>query len=120
MESLVQQFNECINSRDLTGLAALISENHSFIDTTDQQVEGKEAVLKAWQSFFSYFPDYRNIFESVVVADGIVSIAGTSKCSDAELEGPTLWCAKITNNEISEWRIYEDNAANREALNLNN
>jgi hypothetical protein len=30
--SIIQAFNDCINKRDIDGLAALMSEDHTFID----------------------------------------------------------------------------------------
>jgi ketosteroid isomerase-like protein len=36
-------FNECINRRDLTGLAALMTEDHAFTSTTGATVRGKAA-----------------------------------------------------------------------------
>jgi hypothetical protein len=45
-------FNECINARDLKGLARLMANNHTFIDTTGTAVVvGKAACIEAWGAF---------------------------------------------------------------------
>jgi len=61
-ETIVLQFNRCINRRDLEGLAALMADEHTFIDSAHQELVGKSACVSAWDAFFRQFPDYRNIF----------------------------------------------------------
>jgi hypothetical protein len=60
-------FNECINARDLTGLARLMANNHTF-DTAGTAVIGKAACTEAWRGFFDSHPEYRNVFEAVLAA----------------------------------------------------
>jgi ketosteroid isomerase-like protein len=50
------RFNECINRRDLGGLAELMTEDHAFTDTVGEIVAGKPACLDAWRGFFEQFP----------------------------------------------------------------
>ena len=39
------QCNDCINSRNLDGLAQLMTDNHTFIDTADNTMQGKQNCL---------------------------------------------------------------------------
>src|SRR5215813_1048156 len=81
-------FNDCINNRDLQGLAALMTDDHTFIDSTNHGVHGKERVVAAWRGFFAAYPDYRNIFERVESRNQLVIIQGRSTCSEPLLHGP--------------------------------
>ncbi|WP_406366233.1 nuclear transport factor 2 family protein [Streptomyces sp. NBC_01546] len=63
--ALVVRFNDCINGRDIEGLARLMSDDHTFIDSEGGVVSGKRECLDAWRGFFESFPDYRNVFDSL-------------------------------------------------------
>jgi ketosteroid isomerase-like protein len=111
-------FNECINRRDIDGLAALMTEDHTFIDTANHSVQGKDQVVEAWRGFFALFPDYRNIFERVELRHSFVAISGYSTCSEPQLDGPALWTAKLRDGQVAEWRVYHDTSDNRKLLSL--
>jgi ketosteroid isomerase-like protein len=117
-EAIVRRFNDCITNRDIHGLAALIADDHTFIDSANAAIRGKENVLKAWRSFFESFPDYRNVFERLVRDGDAVKVVGYSTSSDSRLDGPALWTAKIADDKVTEWRVYEDTGENRKLLDL--
>ena len=112
------QFNECINSRDIHGLATLMTDDHTFIDSANQAVQGKEKVVEAWQGFFALFPDYCNIFERVEWRNNLVAISGYSTCTEQQLDGPALWTAELRGDKVAEWRVYNATPENRKRLNL--
>jgi ketosteroid isomerase-like protein len=116
--ALTITFNDHINSRDLDGLAALMTDDHTFIDTTGHAIRGKSKCLDAWRGFFASFPDYRNIFDRVEADGDRVTVVGRSSCSDARLDGPALWAATVRDGRLAEWRVYEDTAPNRHMLGL--
>lgn len=107
-KSIALQFNDCINNRNIDGLAQLMKDDHTFIDTADRTVHGKQNCLSAWREFFRLFPDYKNIFKTVKAKGSFVTMIGHSTCSDQRLEGPALWTAKIIDEKVAEWRVYED------------
>lgn len=117
-EETVRQFNECINNRDLDGLAALLTDDHNFIGAANETVQGKPKVLKAWEGFFNHFPDYQNFFETLTTQDNQIVIQGRSTCKDKRLDGPALWTAKVANGKVAEWRVYGDTLQNRKLLRL--
>ncbi len=117
-ETIVLQFNDCINKRHLRKLVNLMTDDHIFIDKEGTQIKGKQACEKAWNAFFNLFADYKNIFESIICHDDIVIMQGQSLCSDKRLDGKAIWTAKISNNKISEWRVYNDTPELRQALKL--
>lgn len=114
----VSRFNGFINARDISGLSAMMTDDHTFIDSANQQVVGKIDCIHAWQGFFAAFPDYQNHFEHVSANEEFVVIMGRSSCSDARLDGPALWSAKVLDEHVSEWRVFEDTASNRKLLGL--
>jgi ketosteroid isomerase-like protein len=115
-QTIALRFNECINNRDLEGLAALMTDDHTFIDSANASVQGKDQVVEAWRGFFALFPDYRNIFDRVESRDQLVAIMGRSTCSEPHLDGPALWTAKIRGNQVAEWQVYKDTPEHRIAL----
>ena len=106
-------FNECINNQDINGLANLMTEDHTFEDK-----KGKEAMKKAWTDFFNMFPDYRNHFTYIESRENLVIIVGFSTCSYKPLNKHALWTAKIENDLVSEWSIYDDTEENRNILKM--
>ena len=113
---IIQQFNSYINSRDIKGLATLMTDGHTFIDSANTTFKGKENVLKTWNGFFELFPDYKNVFEKFLSHNNTVVIIGRSICSDKRLDGPALWTVKLEDGKVAEWRVYEDNPENRKLL----
>jgi ketosteroid isomerase-like protein len=109
-------FNESINGRDIGGLAALMSEDHTFVDTEGGAVSGRHACLAAWRGFFAAFPDYRNVFASVSAYGDVVAMTGRSLCSEPSLSGPALWTATVRDGKVAQWRVYADTPENRRLL----
>jgi hypothetical protein len=95
-----------------------MAEGHTFVDSADQQLVGTTACLAAWEEFFRQFPDYLNIFEEMRTQDERVAIRGHAECSDARLNGPTLWQARVTSRRVIEWRVFEDTPTNRLRIGL--
>jgi ketosteroid isomerase-like protein len=115
---IVLQFNDYINSRDVKGLRSLMTDDHTFIDTSNNSFSGKEKVLEAWREFFVQFPDYQNTFEHIESKDDLVLITGYLTSSNKQLDGPAIWIAKVMAGRVKEWRVYEDTPENRKLLNI--
>ncbi len=117
-KTVALRFNDCINRHDLTELLTLMTDTHTFIDSSNNVLEGKAACRKSWSDFFVQWPDYRNIFESIAVNGATVVMQGRSVCSDEKLDTKAIWTARITGNKVAEWRVYFDTPQNREALGM--
>lgn len=117
-KAIVLRFNEYINKQNIDGLAALMTDDHTFIDSVNNVIHGKEKTLEAWRGFFELFPDYRNVFANLESQNGLVVITGHSICSDKRLDGPALWTAKVKDNKVAEWRVYADTPENRKQLDI--
>ncbi len=112
------RFNDHINNQDLDKLAELMTEDHRFIDSDGDEVQGRERMTKSWADFFRQFPDYRNIFTQVESRDNLVIIIGHSVCSEKSLNGPAIWTALIKDNRTEEWRVYKDTEEIRKQLGI--
>ncbi len=112
------QFNEYINKHDIKGLSSLMSEDHTFIDRANKVDKGKESMTKGWIEFFASFPDYKNNFTRVESRDDLVILLGYAYWNEERKYDPAIWTAKIENDLVAEWRIYEDTGENREKLDI--
>lgn len=111
-------YNDCISRKDLDGLSDLMSEDHCFVDTALNVMSGKIASLNSWRGFFSAFLDYHNEFEQIIERDTDVVAVGHSVCSDCRLAGPAIWQAKIKEDLVSEWRVFDASDDARKELGL--
>jgi ketosteroid isomerase-like protein len=106
-QAVTVAFNTCINERDLDGLADLMTDDHTFADSAGGTVQGKPACIEAWRDFFGAFPDYRNVFTTLVAGDRTVTAAGHSECSVPALAGPARWTATIRDGKVARWQVDE-------------
>ncbi|MEA3478450.1 MAG: nuclear transport factor 2 family protein [Bacteroidota bacterium] len=116
--AIVRAFNNCINNQDIEGLSDLMAENHTFIERDGQSHAPKQHMVEGWKEFFKMFPRYKNSFTKIGTSDELVCVLGYAYWSEKETYDPVIWTARIENNLISEWRIYEDSAQNRMKFNL--
>jgi uncharacterized protein (TIGR02246 family) len=104
--STALKFSEKINQQDLEGLAGLMTDDHTFIDSGGNITKGKDAMKEGWREFFKKYPDYRNKFTCVAIQNNVVVMVGYSACYYKPLDGPNIWTAKIRGGRVSEWRVY--------------
>lgn len=117
-QSIALQFNQCITNADINGLAELMTEDHVFIDTANVRMEGKNTCISnAWEPFFHLYPNYRNIFERIIVKNSTVIMQGYSVCADDILNNVrAIWMAEIMDDKVALWHIYPDTEENRKRL----
>ena len=112
-------FNECINNRDIEGLVDLMTDDHSLICNGHVDTKDKNSSKEVWSTFFRMYPDYLNHFSKVESIDNFVVIAGKSTCSnEAKLNTSALWSARIQDDKVAEWQVYEDSPENRNKLQI--
>lgn len=116
--TIVKAFNDCIHNQDIDGLAALMSEDHTFIDRDGSSHGPKSHMTEGWKQFFEMFPLYKNTFTELKADENRVFVLGYAYWSEKEPYDPVIWTAKIENNLITEWRVYEDSDENRKRFNF--
>jgi ketosteroid isomerase-like protein len=119
VDQTVLAFNDAITRRDIAALGRLMTDDHTFIDSGENVVSGKEAVLGAWRGFFDAFPDYRNVLTEILPSGDAVIALGRSECAtEPALDGPAIWAAGVRDNQVCKWRVYDDTPENRALLGL--
>lgn len=111
-------FNECINNRDLTGLAGLMTDDHMFIDRNGEVTSSKQVMVGTWRRFFVLVPHYRNTFDRIQSKGDTVVILGHAYWSEEQPHDPAIWVATVVGDLVREWRIVADTAENRRRLDL--
>jgi ketosteroid isomerase-like protein len=118
-EQTAMRFNDYINNRDLDGLSSMMTGDHTFIDSSNDVHAGKVLMVEGWREFFDLYPDYQNHFTSVKSHGNLVIMLGYSTCSnEPALEGPAIWTARIADQQVREWRVYEDTPEIRRNLGI--
>ena len=68
----IERFNDAFNRHDADGLAALLTEDTVFEDTSPapdgRRIEGKSAVVEYWRGWFARNPDARFEAEETIVS----------------------------------------------------
>ena len=114
---VVRAFMEAINAGDVEGLAGLMTEDHTFIDSGGTVVTGSEGMTEGWRGFFEMFPDYRNEVEGYLQDGHLVMAYGTARGTyngnrglvpENLIEMPAAWRAVVEDNRIKEWQVYAD------------
>ena len=103
--SVVTAYNNHINTRDLAGLTDLMTGDHTFVDPAGAAVTGRAACVEAWRGFFAAFPDYRNVFTTMVADGDTVTVIGHSTCSEPALAGPARWTVTVRGGKVARWQV---------------
>ena len=112
------QFNEYINRQDVAGLTSLMTDDHTFIDRKCDVVMGKDVMTRGWIEFFESFPEYKNTFQRVQSEGDLVVLFGYAIWNMGSDPDYAIWAAKIENDLVAEWRIYECTDENKRKFNL--
>jgi uncharacterized protein (TIGR02246 family) len=118
-------FVEAINRRDPERLAALMTEDHAFVDGLGARIEGRQRVKAAFEAYFRLVPDYTIVIEETFSKGSIVVMLGSvngTYSTDGTLRPENHWTtsaawrASIRDSLIEEWRVYADNEPIRQIM----
>jgi ketosteroid isomerase-like protein len=111
---LTLAFVERINAHDVTGILALASEHHLFVDSLGNELRGCEQLGEAWRKFFEFCPDYAIAIETSVTEKNRVGLFGAAHGTIAQA-GATVewrvmaaWLSVIEAGKVREWRVFAD------------
>ena len=109
----LQKFVARINAHDSSGIIALCTADHVFIDSLGSRLSGGEQLEQAWSGYFALFPDYRIEVESAASQDTLALACGfataTHPASQKTWCIPAAWRAIVKDGQIAEWQVYADN-----------
>ncbi len=115
---VIQRFVERINVADVEGVARLMTEDHRFVDSLGNVVNGREAMTKCWAAYFGMVPDYRLTADEWLSEGPVVVMVGTAGGTfspDGSLRPEHRWttpacCRALVRGElVAEWRVFADN-----------
>jgi ketosteroid isomerase-like protein len=70
--AIIDTFNEAFNRHDVDGLAALLTDDTVFENTSPapdgRRIQGKDAVVEFWRGWFAHNPDARFEAEEVILS----------------------------------------------------
>ncbi len=111
--AVLQKFIARINAHDPTGIAALCTADHVFIDSLGSRLSGRERLEQAWAGYFALFPNYRIEVESAASQDTLALACGFASATHAASRKtwriPAAWRAIVRDGQIAEWQVYADN-----------
>jgi len=110
-----RKFVAAINRHDVDTLLQFMTEDHLFLDSLGNRVQGAAKMQSGWRAYFTICPDYR-ITPEKILADagtGAATILATGKASgtidQVAWQTPAAWQAIIRDGKVAEWRVFADN-----------
>jgi ketosteroid isomerase-like protein len=112
---IVLEFINKINEHDVGGLAALMSEDHVFVDAWGAEVRGKHLMRNAWKEYFEWFPDYKLDVEEIFEKSGRFAVVGFASGTYRGIKSkenlwmlPAAWRAVVEEGRVKEWQVFCD------------
>jgi uncharacterized protein (TIGR02246 family) len=107
----VRQFAAAINAHDVDAIAALMTDDHVFVDSLGNRTEGAQNMRAGWRGYLAMCPDYW-IRVDVAMPDGATVLAAGAAGGTIDgqrWEIPAAWQAAVRGGRIAEWRVFADN-----------
>lgn len=124
---VAERFVDRINAADVAGLAALMTEDHRFIDSLGNVVGGREAMKAGWAGYFSMVPDYRLTAQQWLCDGHVAVMLGTASGTyspDGSLRPERRWTtpvacrAAVRGDLVAGWQVYADNEPIRQMMRM--
>ncbi len=116
-EDVAISFVEAVNAGDVDGLAALMTDDHTFVDSAGTVASGRDNMRTGWRQFYEMFPDYEIEITETLHHGATVALfgswSGTFSGKDGpvpenRVEGPAAWKAIVADDKIKFWQVYAD------------
>lgn len=98
-------------------MSALMTDDHTFIDSQGRAVVGREQMTSAWRAYFGMFPDYEIRVGSILADGDHVAIFGEAVGTFKGKRGlvpknrivmPAAWNARVKDGRVGVWQVYAD------------
>jgi len=104
------KFAAAINRHDIEALTALMTQDHLFVDSVGQQVQGIAPMEAGWRRYIAMCPDYWIRTDTVVADDNVVLAVGEA---GGTIDGvpwciPAAWKTVVGDGKVTEWRVFAD------------
>ena len=113
----VKSFMSAINEADMSLLASLMTEDHTFVDSMGNTDSGRHNMIKGWKGYFRMFPDFQVKADHFFQDGERVAVFGRAMgtyngkrglVAENRIEMPAAWQAVVKDGKISYWRVYAD------------
>ncbi|MFI5196600.1 MAG: nuclear transport factor 2 family protein [Chitinophagales bacterium] len=113
IKETVHTFRDAINAHDISRIAALLTNDHVFVDATGNEVKGKEKMTSGWDGYFKLFPDYHIEITEVFILGDTAAAFGFAEGSYKGIKEnhwrlPASWKAVVHEQKIKLWQVYAD------------
>ena len=107
-----------INAHDVSGITALMTEDHVFVDSLGNRQHGRQNMTEGWRAYLEAFPDYTIVVEQSFASGPVVMLWGRARgtfASAGQLRDenrwdiPAAWKAVIRDGHVAEWHVCADN-----------
>ncbi|MGD1101535.1 MAG: nuclear transport factor 2 family protein [Terriglobia bacterium] len=125
VKRVARAFVNAINHQSAEEIAALMTEDHVFVDSLGTKTKGKQRMKAGWEGYFRMVPDYTIVIDETFVDGAVVVMLGTAQgtySTDGVLRPedkwstPATWRAVARGSFVAEWRIYADNEPIRQIM----
>jgi ketosteroid isomerase-like protein len=122
---VARQFVRDLNRQDGDAMAVLMTDEHRFIDSLGNVVNGKGAMRTGWAGYFRMVPDYTIAVDEVYSDGQVVTLYGTAQgtyAANGEPKPENRWAtpvairAFVEEGKIAEWRVSADNEPIRKLM----
>jgi len=108
-------FVEAVNSHAPDRLAALMSEDHVFVDSDGTRLQGRVRLQQVWREYFAMVPDYHILVEEILAQGPTVVLLGEAEGTfvrEGRLEAknhwhvPAAWRVVVKDDKVEVWQLY--------------
>jgi ketosteroid isomerase-like protein len=117
-------FIDCVNRRDVDGLARLMTEAHELRVFDEPPLSGRDANVEGWRGYVESFPEYVIHPHRLAVDRVVVAVLGHTTGShlglpdDEETRRTLIWLVEVDGDRVASWTLIEDTAEHRAVLGL--
>ncbi len=113
----VKAFMAAINTGNADRLSDLMTDDHTFVDSTGRTAKGRQEMTKGWAGYFQLFPDYLVEFDTIIQQGNQVAVFGSAAgtyngkrglVAENRIEMPAAWKAIVENGKVKLWQVYAD------------
>jgi limonene-1,2-epoxide hydrolase len=114
---VVKAFIAAINRRAPSEISGLMTEDHTFVDSSGSIQSGRENMTAGWEEYFRMFPDYKIQVECILQDKAHVAVFGSASGTyngkrglvpENRIEMPAAWKAVVENGKVKLWQVYAD------------
>jgi uncharacterized protein (TIGR02246 family) len=125
VSSVARTFVDAINRQSAEAIAAIMTDDHAFIDSLGTRVGGRQRVKAGWETYFRMVPDYTVTIDETFVDGAVVVMLGSAQGTysadgvvrpENKWSTPAAWRALIHGSQVAKWRIYADNEPIRQIM----